>query len=87
MKNTEKNTIPGNAAARIATVCPLIDPVTGNYIAIGPLMTIHMLAENAALLRAGKPISVFCLPHQRALYRAALGENIDFLLASTESEE
>ena len=87
VKNTEKDAIPGNAATRIATVCPLIDPATGNYITIGPLMTIHMLAENAALLRAGKPISVFCLPHQCALYRTALGENIDFLLATTESEE
>lgn len=87
VKNTEKNTIPGNTATRIATVCPLIDPATGNYITIGPLMTIHMLTENAALLRAGKPISVFCLPHQCALYRAALGENTEFLLATTESEE
>ena len=87
VKNTEKDTIPGNTATRIATVCPLIDPATGNYITIGPLMTIHMLTENAALLRAGKPISVFCLPHQSAFYRAALGENIEFLLATTESEE
>ena len=87
VKNTEKDTIPGNTATKIATVCPLIDPATGNYITIGPLMTIHMLTENAALLRVGKPISVFCLPHQRALYRAALGENTEFLLATTESEE
>ena len=86
VKNTEKDTIPRNAATRISVVCPLIDPAAGNYITIGPLMTIHMLAENAALLRVGKPISVFCLPHQSTFYCAALGENIDFLLATTESE-
>ena len=83
-KNTEKGTIPGNAATRISTVCPLIDPVTGNYITIGPLITIHVLKENAALMQVGKPITVFCFPHQMAFYRAALGEEIDFLLASAE---
>ena len=85
-KNTEKGTIPGNAATRISTVCPLIDPVTGNYITIGPLITIHVLKENAALMRVGKPITVFCFPHQMAFYRAALGEEIDFLLAAAEGE-
>ena len=85
-KNTEKGTIPGNAATRISTVCPLIDPVTGNYIMIGTLMTIHVLKENAALMRVGKPITVFCFPHQMAFYRAALGEEIDFLLAAAEGE-
>ena len=85
-KNTEKGTIPGNAATRISTVCPLIDPVTGNYITIGPLITIHVLKENAALMRVGKPITVFCFPHQMAFYRAALGEEIDFLLATAEGE-
>ena len=85
-KNTEKGTIPGNAATRISTVCPLIDPVTGNYITIGPLITIHALKENAALMQVGKPITVFCFPHQMAFYRAALGEEIDFLLAAAEGE-
>lgn len=85
-KNTEKGTIPGNAATRISTVCPLIDPVTGNYITIGPLITIHVLKENAALMQVGKPITVFCFPHQMAFYRAALGEEIDFLLAAAEGE-
>lgn len=79
-------TIPGNAATRISTVCPLIDPVTGNYITIGPLITIHVLKENAALMRVGKPITVFCFPHQMAFYRAALGEEIGFLLAAAEGE-
>lgn len=85
-KNTEKGTIPGNAATRISTVCPLIDPVTGNYITIGPLITIHVLKENAALMQVGKPVTVFCFSHQMAFYRAALGEEIDFLLASAEGE-
>ena len=53
---------------------------------IGTLMTIHVLKENAALMRVGKPITVFCFPHQMAFYRAALGEEIDFLLAAAEGE-
>lgn len=71
-------------SVRMSLVCPLIDPVTGNYITIGPLITIHVLKENAALMQVGKPITVFCFPHQMAFYRAALGEEIDFLLASAE---
>ena len=35
-------------------------------------------------MQVGKPITVFCFPHQMAFYRAALGEEIDFLLASAE---